>query len=197
MVESAGADGRALLRLSAGLTLELHMPPPDALSLTAGEDAELFTHLYLNSQSDILRLYAFATPEARALFGALIAASGIGPAVALNLLGLGAAELAHAIREGDEKTLTKASGVGPKLAKKIILELGDKVAREFAWIAAASRMARALPKGGPRDEALDAVVSLGFPRQRAEQAVAAALAEDEAADTVALIRRALARLSAG
>lgn len=195
LVEATGADGRVLLRLPAGLSLELLMPAPEALELGPGDEAELFTHLYLNTQADALRLYAFATPQARALFGALLSASGIGPAVALNLLALGAASLAQAIRTGDEKTLTKASGVGPKLAKKIILELGDKVAKEFSALASAAVLSRAAQASGPQDEALDAVVSLGFPRQRAELAIAAALGEDASLDTVALIRRTLARLA--
>lgn len=195
LVEAAGADGRVLLRLPAGLTLELQMPVPDALELSPGGETELFTHLYLNTQADALRLYAFATPGARALFGALLSASGIGPAVALNLLAIGSAELAHAIRDADEKTLTKASGVGPKLAKKIILELGDKVAKEFASVAAGARTARAAQAAGPYDEALDAIINLGFPRARAEAALSAAQAEATDADTVALIRRALARLA--
>ena len=126
MVLRAQADGRVQIRLDIGgqpgpLTLEIFMPVSEAASLSPGDEADLATHLHFSSTADILRLYAFATPESRALFSMLISASGIGPAVALSLLDLGTSNLAAAIRDSDERTLTKAVGVGPKLAKKIIL----------------------------------------------------------------------------
>ena len=81
-----------------------------------------------------MRLFGFTSQLARDLFALLIRASGIGPAVGIALLDLGVPALATAIRAEDERTLTKVSGVGPKLAKKIILELGDKIEKEFGSI---------------------------------------------------------------
>jgi len=197
-------DGRVQIRLDqaglpGALTLEVHMPSSEALALVPGEEAELSTHLHFSTKADIIRLYAFATPESRALFTLLIGASGIGPAVALALLDLGSGSLAAAIRNADERTLTQASGVGPKLAKKIILELGDKVAREFSALASQPAHAHAAASGLPRpvEDALSAVVALGFPRQRAEQALESVRADYDGEETVLLIRRLLAVLAAG
>jgi Holliday junction DNA helicase RuvA len=204
MVLRAQPDGRAQIRLDIGgqpgpLTLEVFMPVSDAAQLSPGDEADLSTHLYFSTKADMLRLYAFSSPEARALFTMLIGASGIGPAVALSLLDLGSANLAAAIRDSDERTLTKASGVGPKLAKKIILELADKVAKEFSALASLPSRTHppvsALPR--PVEDALNAVAALGFPRQRAEQALDAVRAEYDGDETVLLIRKMLAQLASG
>jgi Holliday junction DNA helicase RuvA len=196
------ADGRVQLRLDQGglpgaLTLELYMPLSEASALSAGDEADLAAYLHFSTKADLIRLYGFASPESRALFVMLIGASGIGPAVALALLDLGSGSLAAAIRQGDERTLTQASGVGPKLAKKIILELADKVAREFSGLSGHTSIAPAIQSNLPIgvQEALNAVVSLGFPRQRAEQALENIRADYNGDETVQLIRRMLAVLS--
>ena len=101
--------------------------------------------------------------------------------------------LVGAIRNNDERTLTKAGGVGPKLAKKIILELSDKLDKEFAYI---STDAPAAPReAGPFEDALQAIVSLGFPRGRAESALLEVRADYGGDETVVLIRRMLAQLA--
>ena len=93
--------------------------------------------------------------------------------------------------------LTSVPGVGPKLAKKAILELEDKLARDFAGLEGAP--GRSAPGGlsAGAEEALSAVTALGFPRQRAEQALSQALGAEPQSDTVALIRRMLALLGRG
>jgi Holliday junction DNA helicase RuvA len=197
-------DGRVHLRLDQGglpgaLTLELTMPLAEAGALSAGDEAELAAYLHFSSKADLIRLYGFASQQSRGLFVLLIGASGIGPAVALALLDLGAANLAAAIRQGDERSLTQASGVGPKLAKKIILELSDKIAREFADLSSLPAHKAAGGSGLPRqiEDALSAVVALGFPRQRAEQALESVRVDYGGDETIVLIRRMLAVLAAG
>jgi len=191
-------DGSVLLAVGP-VTLELQLPPSQASELSAGEEVELFTHLYFSSAADALRLYGFTSPSARDLFALLITASGVGPKVALALLELGVGGLVEAVQSEDERTLTSVSGVGPKLAKKVILELKDKVAKGFGWMADERVALGARP--GPVGDALDAVVTLGYPRQRAEHALVQLRREgaltEPGMDAAELLRRILVRLMPG
>ncbi len=201
-VQNLRSEGRgdAKVHLRCGpVTLELTLPLGMSRELALGEERELHTYLHFASQADVLRLYAFTSGQARDLFHLLIGASGIGPAVALNLLDLGASGLVAAIRDSDEKTLTKVSGVGPKLAKKVILELGDKIAKEFSGVGlegAAARASQAAEQlSSPVEDAIQAVIALGFPRQRAESALAEVRRDYDGDETVLLIRKLLSKLS--
>ena len=187
-------DGKVLF--DVGLVgFELTMPVSQAHELRVGETAQVFTYLHFATQSDTLRLFGFTSQLARDLFALLIRASGIGPAVGVALLDLGVSALATAIRSEDERTLTKVSGVGPKLAKKIILELGEKIEKEFGAISMQLQGERAGTKlSEPLEDALNAVVSLGFPRQHAEAALAEVRADYGGDETVVLIRKMLAQL---
>jgi Holliday junction DNA helicase RuvA len=170
------------------------MPVSQARELRTGDEVELDTYLYLSTGSDQLRLYGFTDGVSRNLFATLLTGPGVGPKVALALLELGVPGLVTAVRDGDEKMLTSVTGVGPKLAKKIVLELSEKVGREFAAVAgeAAARPV-VLPQSAV--DALDAVVALGFPRIKAEHALAKVLSDAGSEDTAVLIRRILAALS--
>lgn len=201
-VQTIRSEGRgdAKVHLRCGpVTLELTLPLGMSRELTIGEERELHTYLHFASQADVLRLYAFTSGQARDLFQLLIGASGIGPAVALNLLDLGASGLVAAIREADEKTLTKVTGVGPKLAKKVILELSDKIARDFSGVGlegGGKRLAQAAEQlASPVEDAIQAVIALGFQRQRAEAALAEVRREYDGDETVLLIRKILSKLS--
>lgn len=185
-------DGRVLLDVGL-VTVELTVPSVQARELRIGEGVQVFTYLHFNSQADQLRLFGFTSQLARDLFVLLIGASGIGPAVAVALLDLGVPALVGAVRQADERTLTKVSGVGPKLAKKIILELGDRLEQFAAVEAPAEARLSNLPQ--PLEDALSAVIALGFPRQHAETALADVRAEYGGEETVVFIRGMLARLS--
>ena len=191
-VVSSHGDGIVHLRCGP-VTLELHMPLCQAAGLNRGDEAELATHLHLATTSDTLRLYAFTTGLGRDIFATLLGGPGVGPKVALALLELGEAGLISAVRDGDDKALTSVKGVGPKLAKKIILELGDKVAKEFATVSAPAVHGPAASPAAA--DALDAVVALGYPRPQAEQALAKVREDVGDADTATLIRKMLARLA--
>jgi len=192
-IVTARPDGQVRLRCGP-VVLVLTLPASQAPELRAGDEAELFTHLQLSTASDSLRLYGFVSELSRDLFATLITGPGVGPKVALALLDLGEAGLVAAIRDGDEGALTSVKGVGPKLAKKIILELGERVGVEFAGV---------VPPGAPGaptapgylDDALQAVVALGYPRLQAEQALAKARADYDGDDTATLIRRMLGLLA--
>jgi Holliday junction DNA helicase RuvA len=188
-------DGKVVIDV-ANVGYEVTMPVSQAHELREGETVQVFTYYHFSSQADTLRLFGFTSQLARDLFALLIRASGIGPAVGIALLDLGVPALATAIRSGDERTLTKVSGVGPKLAKKIILELGEKIDKEFGSIALpAGAAGPALGKlAQPMEDALQAVIALGFPRQHAEAALAEVRTEYGGDETVVLIRKMLAQL---
>ncbi|MBN2082593.1 Holliday junction branch migration protein RuvA [bacterium] len=192
-VEHRRDDGQLELRCGP-VVLELTLPVSQARELRPGDEAELFTHLQLSTTADSIRLYGFTSRVSRELFATLLTGPGVGPRVALALLELGAAGLVAAVRDGDEKALTSVKGVGPKLAKKIILELSEKVGQEFAQVARAEarRVAEQPTEVG---DALDAVVALGYPRPQAEQALAKVRESYDGTETTALIRRMLSVLS--
>lgn len=98
------------------------------LALKVGEQAKVFTHLYV--REDVMELFGFATQEELNLFQQLISVSGVGPKAALSILSASTpANLALSIITGDEKALTCAQGIGKKIAQRIILELKDKLAK--------------------------------------------------------------------
>lgn len=191
----AGSDSGQVWLRCGPVVLELTLPVSQARELRRGDEAELFTHLQLSTASDSIRLYAFTSADSRDLFATLLGGPGVGPRVALALLELGEAGLVAAVRDGDEGALTSVKGVGPKLAKKIILELGERVGREFAAIAGAA--AAEGPRPSEVDDALAAVVALGYPRAQAEQALVRVRRDYDGTDPAALIRRMLAVLAGG
>ena len=97
-------------------------------ALKKGDKGKLFTHL--NVREDAMELYGFATQEELNLFQQLISVSGVGPKAALSILSASTpANLALSIITGDEKALTCAQGIGKKIARRVILELKDKLAK--------------------------------------------------------------------
>ena len=93
-----------------------------------GDKVKLFTHLAV--KEDAMDLYGFFSQEERKLFQQLISVSGVGPKAALAILSASTpANLAMSIITGDEKALTRAPGVGKRIAQRVILELKDKLAK--------------------------------------------------------------------
>jgi Holliday junction DNA helicase RuvA len=150
---------RAVLDV-AGIGYELTIPLSSFESLPAeGQAALLHTHLYV--REDALRLFGFATPDERRFFRTLLEVSGIGPAVALSILSSTRyADFRDAVVAEDVALLTRLKGVGKKLAQRIVLELRDALAKE----AEESPRAGAPEKPGVRDDAIGALVTLGFKR---------------------------------
>ena len=143
---------------------------------SAGEEVRLYT--YLQVRDDAFVLYGFFTREDRKLFGQLLGVSGIGPKGALGILsGLSADDLRFAVLADDAKTIAKAPGIGLKTAKKLILELRDKLSLEEAFEARlAGEKARegAEPSAGltaARNEAVEALTALGYSSSEALKAV--------------------------
>ncbi len=150
-------------------------------------------------REDAITLYGFATAAERAWFRLLTTVQGVGPKVALAILSaLSADELSRAIAGGDRAALGRASGVGPKLAARLALELKEKAGALPMPVSLADGIAApaALAGGGPMEDALSALVNLGYRRPEALAALGRASARlGEAAEVAALIPAALRELA--
>lgn len=163
-----------------------------------GQEVTLLTHLWV--KEDGMELFGFSTVQEKHCFRLLIGVSGVGPRVALAILSDAAPDrLMLSIAAGDAKALTRAQGVGAKLAQRIILELRDKVTdedigssfgEEQGTIAALGESA----KNTAKSEAISALVALGYGHTDAA-AVIAPMEESLAVDE--LIRRALKTFTRG
>jgi holliday junction DNA helicase RuvA len=151
-------------------------------------------------REDAIRLYGFRADAERDWFRMLQNVQGVGAKVALSILSvLTPGELGNALALQDKAAIGRASGVGPKLAQRIVLELKDK-APAFATVdAATARLAGAVEdRKAPRpvQDAVSALVNLGYSQPQASAAIATALgALGDSAETSALIRRGLKELS--
>lgn len=181
----------------AGVGLVVQCPPPTLARLRVGEVVRLATSLVV--REDSLSLYGFADDAERELFELLQTASGVGPKLALAVLGvLAPARARQALREGDVRTLTLVPGIGKKGAERMILELRDRVAAGDGGIAAVTVAApdRVTSAAQPwREQVGQALVGLGWSAREADEAVAGLAAEAEAgADVPSLLRSALRAL---
>ena len=183
---------RALVDAS-GVGYELHVPLGTFAALPAvGERASLHVHTHV--REDAILLFGFATAEEKALFEKLITVSGVGPKVALAVLsGLPRPELVGAIAAQNVKRLSTIPGVGKRLAERLGVELKDKVAGILSSGAATSP-GTGEGLGGLLEDAVGALLNLGYRKPQAEAAVKAA-SETAAADLSALLSAALRLLS--
>jgi Holliday junction DNA helicase RuvA len=184
---SREADGTLEVETAGGVVYEVSVPltvlqrlpvPPAAVELRT----------YHSVKEDSQSLFGFLERVERELFGRLLLAKGVGTKVALNLLSTyPAARLARAIAEKDVAALKQVSGVGKKTAEQIVLELADKVADLAVAVPAGLGTAPAAAQ-----EAVAALVALGFGFTDADAAVRAVLENGGAASAEELIRKALA-----
>jgi len=127
---------------------------------------EGFLHAELIARDDSLALYGFASEEERDLFRELISVSGVGPKVAIAVLGGGTSrDLLRAIAAGDAKRFQAVQGIGKRTAERIIVELREKVAGELEEAIAIGTEGG----GDPRSLARDGLVNLGYSPSEAEE----------------------------
>ncbi|MFM8678789.1 MAG: Holliday junction branch migration protein RuvA [Alphaproteobacteria bacterium] len=165
-------------------------------AFAAGDRAVLLVETIV--REDAIDLYAFATAAERDWFRLLTTVQGVGAKVALSLLSaLSAPDLARAIATGDRSMITRADGVGPKLANRLASELKDKVSALGVAMPVAAGAAAPAPAGGAAEDAISAMVNLGYRRPEAVAAVeraATRLGDDARAEAlIAGARKELAR----
>jgi Holliday junction DNA helicase RuvA len=179
--------------------LGLAVDVPASVALEApvpGKEIQLHTQFLV--REDAMQLVGFATDTQKKMFQALTSVSGIGPKVALKVLGeIDPGELAGAIVRGDVGRLTKLPGVGKKTAEVLVAHLRDAMGRSTGGKGSVPTIRLASPSGpaSASDDALLALQALGVDAVRARAAVAAALEGLGAeADTSRLVAEALRRL---
>ncbi len=131
---------------------------------------------FLHIKEDAHTLYGFHEESEKKLFLNLISISGVGPNTGLLILSsLSSEELELAIIQEDFKTIQNVKGVGAKTAQRIILELRDKVRKDSLLEHVINPVGFMHPSNKIREEALKALITLGFPKATAEKNIAAAL----------------------
>jgi Holliday junction DNA helicase RuvA len=161
------------------------LPPPPA-------PVTLHVHTYV--REDTLRLYGFESALDRTVFRAMLAVTGVGPKLALAILGdLEPLEVSAAVARSDKKRFAAISGIGAKMAERLVLELKDKLPE--APSVGPPSAAAAVPAPSPQGragEVVGALVGLGFSRPQAEAAVAKVVEPEDPRPFEALLRKALA-----
>ena len=202
IVAEQGLDGSLILDV-AGVGYELFVPlgalgRSGAAMTPEGASAEPITlHVHTHVREDAFVLYGFPTGEDRRAFRALIAVNGVGPKLAIAILGaLSAGELALAIAREDKPALKGISGVGKKTVERLFLDLKDKL--DFVETGASrpasggSAKAGAPPKAG--EMVIGALMNMGYKRGEAERAVESLGEAAHDASVETLLRDALAAL---
>lgn len=141
-----------------------------------GGDITILTHLSIREDAHVL--YGFMSAAERDMFRLLIhTVSGIGPKIALNILsGINISALRSAVAMGDVKSLSQISGVGKKTAERIVVELRDKIGKSATLQPAGGAGSALSPEDAKLNDAIAALVALGFKQPDAHDAVRAAQA---------------------
>src|SRR5438045_87566 len=162
----------------------------------AGQPVQILTHLHVREDAQIL--YGFMTAAERDLFRLLVNnVSGIGPKLALAVLsGMSVERFKAAVVNADITSLSKISGLGKKTAERIVLELKDKLGVAEAWEAASSAHAPT-PEEEQANEAVLALIALGYKQIEAHKAVRDFQEKGEAKSAEGLVKLALTRMAAG
>ncbi len=159
-----------------------------------GEPVKLYT--YLSVREDAMNLYGFFSRDELQLFKMLIGVSGIGPKGGQAILSVMTPDdLRFAILAGDAKAISKAPGIGKKTAERLVLELHDKISNDDIVAGNVSGDAGSLlPQGeGAQNEAIEALVALGYSASEASSAVRKVTSQGlaDANDTESVLKQAL------
>lgn len=151
----------------AGVGYEVAVTTTDFDAVTLGEERQFYTYHAIRENSE--DLYGFSTLAAKKLFELLISVQGIGPKAAMAILSLAEAEeVRNAIANADSTFIAKASGVGKKSAERVIVDLKDKVGLPSHY---GNRPEIKTAEKNAPDEALDALIALGFSLKEANLAL--------------------------
>ena len=145
----------------------------------AGSETKVYTYLYI--REDNMSLYGFLTHEELGMFELLITVSGVGPKAAISLVSaIPPSKFSLAVITDDVKTLTKAQGIGTKMAQRVILELKDKIKKEQLSVAGGG-IGEAAAAGSDNSrvaEAISALMVLGYTALEASRAVSAVYSDE-------------------
>lgn len=175
---------------SIGYLLEI--TEHDFLQFDIDEKNQQKIYVLLTHREDAMSLYGFQNKETRDIFQILLSVSGVGTKMAIALLNeFDACDLISLVIDGDFKELTKAKGVGPKLAQKIILELKDKLMKTEL-----PKSTSSLPQSQAVTDTKSVLLSLGYEEKEIEDALKKILSavEDET-NSEEVLRKALTTLS--
>ena len=185
-----------------GVGYEMQIPLSTYFVLSGIDSETTSLHVHTHVREDALVLFGFATTEERSAFTNLIGISGVGPKIALAVLsGIEVGELRLAAAAGDRSRLERIPGIGRKTAERILLELRDRLEREDRGSRGMTR--KSAPPGSAstsapaavRDDARSALLNLGYPRDRADDAVDQALGDLGPSSAIEdVLRAALRRL---
>ncbi len=157
-----------------------------------GSEVKIYT--YTSVREDAFLLFGFLTKDDLEIYKKLITVNGIGPKGALGILSvMSADELRFAILSGDVKAISKAPGIGGKSAERIILDLKDKI-QIAASVSQDRNLNDSAPDSGAKNEALEALVALGYSPAEALKAVSQVTVTEEM-DSGALLKQALKGIS--
>lgn len=182
---------RVEVMTAGGIAYECHIPLSVFEALPAlGKTVTLFTHLAV--REDAWQLYGFDTAYERTVFQRLLVAKGVGPSLALGILSsLTAERVVRALREKDITTLMRVPRVGRKKAEQIILDLADKIDA----VGSAPNAIGGVAASATTDDAIRALVALGYSQPDADRAVRGAVADGASGDVSVTVRAALVRLT--
>lgn len=149
-----------------GVGYEITISNNDAENVNLDDRVKFYTYHSVRENGE--DLYGFLSLAAKKLFEMLISVNGIGPKAAIAILSLGTPEdVRNAIANDDTAFISKASGVGKKSAERVIVDLRDKVGLPSHYGRSVT-----LTTKSPEDDALDALIALGFPLKEATDALA-------------------------
>ena len=153
-------------------------------------------HVYTHVRKDMLQLFGFQTVTEKEIFLLLISVSGIGPKLALNILsGIGIEDLLNAIVNADSERIAAVPGVGKKTSQRITLELKEKVSDLFKGIEVQPREKVQIKNKEIFDDALSALINLGYPNSSAKNAIENVLLNDNEINLDTLLKEALRNLA--
>ncbi|MBQ3445142.1 Holliday junction branch migration protein RuvA [Candidatus Saccharibacteria bacterium] len=151
-----------------GVGYEITVPTPDYEMALLNEERKFYTYHAVRENAE--ELYGFSSLAAKRIFELLISVQGVGPKAAIAILSLAEAEeVRNAIANGDTAFISKAAGVGKKSAERVVLNLSDKVGTPSRYGASEVKYGKAV--SSEPDEALDALIALGFPLKEAAAAL--------------------------
>ncbi len=148
-----------------GIGYEVQVALSDFDASVLGEKIKLHTYHHIREQSQ--ELFGFSSLAAKKMFELLITVQGVGPKAALSILSLGDSEqVRNAIANSDSAYITKASGVGKRIAERVVVDLSDKVGLAVQITRSTTNINQPI-----NDEALEALIALGYSLSDASRAL--------------------------